>query len=351
MTEITEKLDRIFIFVVVYSFCFIVFFKTLNYTLPFVLAFICALILKRPTEYLASKLKLKKSLSSLITTVLFFTIILSILLWGITLAGEEIVSLGKNLQTYLNENASWISQTFDDLQKYYNNLDPYIISTIETNFSSSLTKLSNLTVTISGVLLSEIVTFITSIPYTLMVIVFTMLATYFFTKDFTLAERKLVLLIPKGQTDRLITLFSETRKMLGNYAISYMTIIFLTFVETLIVFLVFKVKYALLLSILCAFFDLLPIFGIGAIYIPLALIYFFIMHNYIAAIGLIVSYVIVSIIRQLVEPKLVSANLGIHPVAVLAALFIGLKANGISGMFFCIFLVVFFNVFRRVKLI
>ncbi|MGE5627089.1 MAG: sporulation integral membrane protein YtvI [Solirubrobacterales bacterium] len=351
MNELIDKFDRVLIFVVVYTIAFLVFFKTLNYTLPFVLAFIFALILRKPTELMVSKFKFKKSISSLITTIVFFSILLSLLGWGLTMAGEEIVSLGRNIQTYINDNTVLFNQFIDNLQKYYNNLDPYFISTIEANFSSTLTKFSNLTVSVSGSILSSIVSFLASIPYIVMVIIFTMLATYFFTKDMTLAGNRLVKLIPENKSIKFTSILTEARKMLLNYSIAYMTIIGLTFVETLIVFIVFKIKYAFLLSVVCAFFDLLPILGIGAIYIPLALIYFFLVKNYIVAVGLVISYAIVSIIRQLVEPKLVSSSLGIHPVAVLAALFIGLKADGIAGMFFCIFMVIFYNVLRRVNII
>ncbi|MDU1443883.1 MAG: AI-2E family transporter, partial [Clostridium cochlearium] len=55
--------------------------------------------------------------------------------------------------------------------------------------------------------------------------------------------------------------------------------------------------------------------------------------------------------RQILEPKIVSSSLGMHPVSILAAIFIGLKAAGISGMFFCIFLVVFYKVLHNVKIL
>jgi len=351
MNNFIERFDRILLFIIIYSLSFIIFFKTLNYTLPFVLALICALIIKKPTELLTTYFKFKKTTSSLITTIIFFSIILLLLGWGVTQLTQEAITLGKNMQSYINTNYSAIVKSFDSLGKYYNNLDPYIISSIENNFSSSITKLSNITVSLTGNVLSEIVAFITSIPYIIMVILFTLLATYFFTRDITLAESKLFNFIPEGKSDKLYSILHETKRMLGNYLLSYMTIIGLTFVETLLVFIVFKVKYAIILSIVCAFFDILPILGIGAIYLPLALLYFFVFKNYITAMGIIISYVIISIIRQIVEPKIVSSSLGIHPVAVLAALFIGLKANGFSGMFFCIFLVVFYNVLRRVDII
>ena len=351
MNEITEKLDRLFLFLVLYSFTFFIFFSTLNYTLPFVLALIFAVILKKPTEFLIKKFEIKSSSASLISTIIFFTIIIILFSCGITVLTQETIQLGKSTQSYLSKNSINIYPSLDTLKRYYANLDPNIINTIEKNFSSYITKLSNITVQITGKVVSSLINFLASIPYIVMVVLFTLLTTYFFTRDMTSSKNKLLNILSYHETDKISHIFSETKRMLGNYLLSYLLIIGITFLETLIVFLVFKVKYAGLLSVICAGADLLPILGIGTIYIPLAMIYFFFMKNYITAFGIIISYVLISIIRQIIEPKIVSSSLGIHPVAVLAALFIGLKADGISGIVFCMFLVVFYNIFRKVDIL
>lgn len=351
MGIILKKFDNFLLFIIIYSFTFVIFFRTLSYTLPFVLALICALIIKRPTELLTNKLKLKKSVASIITTLIFFALILTLLTIGITQISQEAYLLGKNLQNYISVNSNILIQSFENLKIYYNNLDPYIISTIENNFTNFVTELSNMTVLISGKFFTGFLGILGSIPYILTVIVFTMLATYFFVKDITSAKNKILNLFPEDKSEQIFLFIYETKKMLFNYLASYMTIIGVTFVETLIVFLIFKVKYAIILTILCACFDILPILGIGAIYIPLALLYFFLFKSYITAAGIIISYVIISIIRQIIEPKIVSSSLGIHPVATLAAIFIGLKANGLSGMLFCIFMVIFYNVLKKVDII
>lgn len=350
MNDLLQKIDRLVLFFVIYTLAFVVFIGTLNYTLPFVLAFIFGFILKKPTLFLMKKLKLNNSISSLITTIVFFAIIILILLWGITILTQETIQLGKNTQIYFTNNFPNITSFINKIQEYYKGLDPSILSSIQSNLTNIFSKFSSFTVNITGKAIKMFISFLTSVPYLIMVILFTLLTTYFFTRDMTVSENTVLNLFPKNETDKLSYILKETKRMLGNYVLSYLLIISLTFVETIIVFLIFKVKYAVLLSILCAMFDLLPILGIGSIYIPLAILYF-IFHNYITAFGLIISYAVVSIIRQLIEPKIVSSSLGIHPVAVLAALFIGLKANGISGMFFCIFLVVFFNIFRRVNVL
>jgi sporulation integral membrane protein YtvI len=297
------------------------------------------------------KFKLKNSSASLITTIVFFTILILLLSFGITIITTEAIQLGKSIQLYISKNSSNIYESFEKLQKYYKNLDPYIINAVDKNFSNSITKISNATVIVTGKIVSTLIGFLASIPYIIMVILFTLLTTYFFTKDIVIVKNKFLTIIPQNKTDKIFYVYLETKRMLIKYLISYMFIIGITFIETIIVFLVFKVKYAIILSLICAFVDILPILGIGTIYIPLTIIYAFLFKNYITAFGLIISYVLISIIRQIIEPKIVSSSLGINPVAVLAALFIGLKANGLSGMFFCIFLVVFYNIFRKVNLI
>ncbi|WP_294184938.1 sporulation integral membrane protein YtvI [uncultured Clostridium sp.] len=351
MKELMNKIDRIVLFFVLYTLIFLIFFNTIDYTLPFVLALICALILKKPTLLIIRKLKINNGIASLITTTIFFAVILIILSFGIVAITQEAIQLGKNVQSYISSNYNNLYDSIYKLQKYYNNLDPYIINTFEKNFTGFIDKASNLAVSFSGKLVSYLVNLITTIPYVLMVILFTLLTTYFFTKDMTSSNMNISRLLPDSNTVKLYKIYNESKKMIGNYLLSYMIIISITFIETLIVFLIFKIKYALILSIVCAIADILPIIGIGIIYIPLALIYLITTNNYVVCFGLIISYLIVSIIRQIIEPKIVSSSLGIHPVAVLASLFIGLKVNGLLGVIFCIFLVIFYNIFKKLDML
>lgn len=350
MDNFLEKIDKLAIFFVLYTFVFVIFFGTIGYTLPFVLALILASLLKIPTRYLMKKFKIKSTLASLFTTTIFFTVIVILLSLIIATITTETIQLGKNIQLYFSDNKDSILHYFSNLQNYYKNLDPSILSNIESNISNYITKTINASMNASTKIFSLTLGFMSTIPYTLMVLLFTLLTTYFFTKDLSISSKKIFDLIPRKDGARVHSIFNESKKMFKNYLLSYLLIITITFLETLVVFLIFKVKYAVTLSILCGIFDLLPIFGIGAIYIPLIII-FFLSNNYVAALGLLISYIIITIVRQIIEPKIVSSSLGIHPVAVLAAIFIGLKANGLIGMLFCMFLVVFYNILKKVEVL
>lgn len=92
-----------------------------------------------------------------------------------------------------------------------------------------------------------------------------------------------------------------------------------------------NVEYPLLMGLLIAFSDALPILGSGTIMLPWAVISG-IKGDLNLAIALVILYVFITIVRQLLEPKIVSNQIGIHPIFTLIAMYTGYKAIGIIGM-------------------
>ncbi len=346
MEALLKKIDKLAIFFIMYTIIFLVFFKTLTYTLPFTLALIFSAILAKPTKTLVNKLKIKNALASLVTTVTFFIVIMGLLIWGISNLSQEAIQLAKNTQIYVSNSHDLFSNFYEKIYRYYSNLDPTITTTIEKNFSSTLTKVSNATISITSAILGGIISFFSSIPYIFMVIFFTLISTYYFTKDMTNAKDRVLKIMPTEKNHKIYDTINETKRMLVHYFFSYLIIVSITFLITFAGFLGLGVRYALLLSVLSAIFDMLPILGMAMIYIPVALV-FFLSKNYFVGMAILVLYLLAMVVRQIVEPKIVSTSLGVHPVAIIAALFIGLMANGILGMIFCVFLVIFYNVLNR----
>lgn len=64
-------------------------------------------------------------------------------------------------------------------------------------------------------------------------------------------------------------------------------------------------------------------------------------------IALLVLYVIIMIVRQILEPKIVSGHIGIHPIFTLVAMYTGFKLSGVIGLFIGpIVLIILQNVFE-----
>ncbi|MCJ7690134.1 MAG: AI-2E family transporter, partial [Clostridiaceae bacterium] len=217
MDKFLQKIDKLAIFFILYTFVFVIFFETIGYTLPFVLALILASILKIPTKYLMQKFKIKNTVASLFTTTIFFTIIVVLISLIITTITSETIQLAKNIQSYISSNETSIVDFVNNLRSYYKNLDPNIITNIELNISNYITKTIDISMNASTKIFSHTLLFVSTIPYALMVLLFTLLATYFFTKDLSSSSKKLSDLIPRKNGDRITSIFEESKKMFKNY--------------------------------------------------------------------------------------------------------------------------------------
>ena len=101
-----------------------------------------------------------------------------------------------------------------------------------------------------------------------------------------------------------------------------------------------------------AIFDILPVAGSCGILIPCAL-FSLVYGNNRQAVGLIVIYVVITVIRQYIKPKIVGSSLGVNPIVTLMGIYFGLKFFGFLGMFLvplCVMTLKAFNDAGRINI-
>jgi predicted PurR-regulated permease PerM len=84
--------------------------------------------------------------------------------------------------------------------------------------------------------------------------------------------------------------------------------------------------------LIVALIDLLPVLGTGTVLIPWGIIAI-IQKDYFTGFALLILYAITMVIRNIIEPKIVGASIGLYPVATLVSIFAGFNIIGIPGMF------------------
>lgn len=124
---------------------------------------------------------------------------------------------------------------------------------------------------------------------------------------------------------------TEIKRYVGGYIKAQLTIMCISFTIILIGLSILKIDYSLIIAIAVAILDALPFFGSGAVLWPWALVAF-IMGDVLLGIGLIIIYLAVILMRQFIEPKIVSQNIGIHPITTLMAMYVGFRVFSIGGM-------------------
>ena len=113
---------------------------------------------------------------------------------------------------------------------------------------------------------------------------------------------------------------------------SYILIMSITFVELSIGLSLIGIKNVLLVSLFISVFDILPVLGVGGVLIPWATICL-ILGNVGMAASLAVLYVVIVIVRNILEPKIVGKQLGLHPIVTLSSMFAGVQLLGGIGLF------------------
>ena len=113
---------------------------------------------------------------------------------------------------------------------------------------------------------------------------------------------------------------------------SYALIMLMTFTELSILFGLFGIENGIVKAFAIAVFDILPILGTGGIMIPWAVISLVLGYTKLG-IELFVIYAIVTVVRNYMEPKIVGAQLSLHPIISLSSMFIGLRLFGFWGLF------------------
>ena len=138
-------------------------------------------------------------------------------------------------------------------------------------------------------------------------------------------------LLPEHFLARARLVRRDLRRTLGRWLKAQAILLLLTFAELTAAFLLLRIDYALLLALAIAVIDALPILGTGTVLLPWAL-YDLLTGAVSRGVGLAVTYAAVTVLRSCIQPKLLGDQLGLHPLAALASIYIGWKAWGVWGM-------------------
>lgn len=172
---------------------------------------------------------------------------------------------------------------------------------------------------------------LSSLPSILLGAVVTVIAGFYFCVDRERIGKAVLSVLPASLREKVPEWRARSRKISWRYLRAYLLLLGLTFLELLAGFWLLRVPYALLLALVIAFVDLLPVLGVGTVLAPWAIVALLQKHFYLG-FGLLILYGAVTVLRQIVEPRLVGHSLGLHPLVTLFASFAGWKLFGVIGM-------------------
>ena len=168
-------------------------------------------------------------------------------------------------------------------------------------------------------------------PNLLLFLVTVSIGSYFVSSSFPRVNAFLLAQLPEKLRHRLRGLGSDLKSSFGGVLRSQLILMAMTFFQLLVAFWVLDVKSAIELAAVTALVDALPVFGTGAILLPWA-ICSLLLGNTRTGIGLIMSWHIISVVRNCVQAKLMGSQIGLDPLASLISIYVGWRVWGVGGM-------------------
>lgn len=336
----TEKMRRFIIkviyFALILGIIFIVFKYAINIILPFIIAFIVAMISKPIINFFEKKLRFPRGLASIITVVLFYgtvgTLVVLVVLQLILAIKDWIVTVPDYYRTTL---APFISTQLDNLEKWIASLGPAVdddvISSLSTLSDNIVVKLGNIIGNAATSFVNWTVTTVTSLPSLFINVIITIISTFFMSLDYPKITAFIKLQLSERRADTLVKIKDGLGATLVKYIKSYALIMLMTFAEIFLGLSIVGIKNSVIIAAIIAVFDILPIVGSGMILFPWTVISL-IQGNYKNALGIGILWIVVIIVRYIMEPKIVGDEVGLHPVLIFMGMIVGTYFFGGFGL-------------------
>lgn len=296
--------------------------------MPFVIGIVIAMSFRNLIDLIEKKTHIKRVFISILTLLVFY----SLLGFIISLIGVKMVnfvsSLFYNLPTLYKETLlPALNTVTDNMIEKYPSTRTYLDNFMSNIDQSVFTYLSQ----ISTKVVSMATGFAGMLPTLLIKFIFTIVSSFFFTIDYYKITRFIVRQFKPEHQKVILNLKDNVIGSLGNFIKAYTAIISITFAELSIGFWILGIPSPFLFGLLVAIIDIMPILGTGAVLLPWSVIAFIIGNTKIG-MGMLILYVVITVVRQILEPKIVGQQIGLYPIVTLILMYVGAQLMGVLGL-------------------
>lgn len=297
--------------------------------LPFLLALLLAVIIEPLVRILHDKLKLKRSLAVLFSLLLFVGGFSFLVSWLITSIIKELSKILPGIILYSDQMLQSLFSSIGDFRFFFLQFD--LPLEIEKAMQSSLDQGIKYLSTFFSSSIDVLTQSLAVLPGAFAFIIIAAIATFYISKDRYQIKQFIYKLLPVKTQNKTTSIFKELVDVLWGFlkAITILTLI--TTGLTILLLAIIGLDYVVTIGIFVGFLDLLPILGPGLFFVPWILIEFVIGNTKLGIILLIV-YIIISAVRQFMQPRIIGDNIGLHPLVTLIALYVGLTIWGAVGL-------------------
>ena len=334
-----QKIFRILLILLLTVIGLFLLYHFLRLTYPFLIAALLAYLIHPIIRLLEKYLRFPRPIAVLTSILLLFgiigglvTILVKVIIDGILYLSDYIPSqiqqISANIQNYFNET---ILPLWDQGIGWLDNIEEGQRQALQEGIQIVGNNIAQVLGNFGQGIASGISTFVGALPITFTVIIFSILAIYFISKDSKkyaeIYKEKLPLIFRK----KTMHVLHDLKVKIFGFLKSQIILMTLTAIVSLVGLFILRVDQTLTIAVILGILDLIPYFGPGLVLIPWS-IYSFFTGDIFMGVGLLILYASTVIVRQISEPKVLSTSMKLNPLAILVSMFAGLQLFGLIGL-------------------
>jgi len=312
---------------------------------PFLLALVAAIFLEPLTELLMKRVRMNRLAASTISSTLFTIILLGLMgLIGMKLV-SELSNFFKKLPAILEDATVYVRGLLEDLQRYSNNGAAPLPDQLEDWLSNLTSALGQLSLKISNVLVG----FAAGVPDFFIFFIVFLVAVYLFTLSLPAMKSSFLSLFEDKSKLQVEEVLESLRKSVFGFLRAQLLLSVVTYIICFIGLLIIDTGYPLAIALLIVVVDILPVLGTGSVLVPWA-IYQLAVGDVFTGVGLLLLFIVITVVRRVIEPKILGDAVGIGALSALISLYVGFELVGIVGVFLGPIVVIVFMAMRKAGL-
>ncbi|HZG58461.1 sporulation integral membrane protein YtvI [Paenibacillus sp.] len=311
---------------------------------PFLLALLFAIFLEPLNAILIRYLKMNRIAAATITSTALVAAMLGAIYLLIAKIVSELIALVRNLD--FNELNMFVLQALDRLDALTVDMPPDVAANIRVYAMSQIQSLQGLATQLSGYTFDVLRT----LPGLLIFFLVFFVALYLFSFSLATIQQSFLSFFEEKSRDKIAEVLLNLRSAVFGFIRAQFMLSGLTFLIAFAGLLILDVRYALAISFLIVLVDILPVLGTGSVLVPWAAYSFFIGDPRLA-IGLVVLFVLITVFRRIVEPKILGEQIGIGALPTLISLYVGYELIGAIGLILGPIVVIIYQAMVKVGLL
>jgi sporulation integral membrane protein YtvI len=315
--------------------------KALGAFLPFLIALVLAFLLEPVVVRLMRAVRIRRPFASFLTLLLAIALISLFVFLIVARLYTELSELAVNLPNY-GYLVDLATRQIDMVEKYVT-VNPQVQSTLTSSTESLARMLQEWAKSGSLFLLG----FLTALPRVFIVMIVSLVATLMMSSSYPNVRRFIANIFPRRWHLSAQAVSQDLGAAVVGYIRALAILMSVTAFTTIIGLLIIGNRYAVTLGVLAGLLDAVPIVGTGILFGPW-IIGLLILGSFGVALKVIVMWVLTVVVRQFLEPKIMSQGIGLHPLPTLISMYVGLELLGVVGILVGPGVVITYEALRKV---